>query len=115
MLDIVFFLVIAFAVIVTLYPFLYVVSVSISDGQAVARGDVLLWPKGFSLDAFKMVVEYEQLWISYGNTLFYTVFGTIAKYGLYLPGCLSPEQKAFFSAQEAEFLCGFHHVLFLGD
>ena len=69
-LDIVFFLVIAFAVIVTLYPFLYVVSVSISDGQAVARGDVLLWPKGFSLDAFKMVVEYEQLGISYGNTLF---------------------------------------------
>ena len=63
-LDIAFFLVIAFAVIVTLYPFLYVVSVSISDGQAVARGDVLLWPKGFSLDAFKMVVEYEQLWIS---------------------------------------------------
>lgn len=106
-LDIVFFLVIAFAVIVTLYPFLYVVSVSISDGQAVARGDVLLWPKGFSLDAFKMVVEYEQLWISYGNTLFYTVFGTIANMVFTCLSAYPLSKKHFFLRRKLNFFVVF--------
>lgn len=60
-LDVVIFALVALAVLVTAYPFLYVVSVSISDGAAVARGDVLLFPKGFSLDAFSMVLKYDQL------------------------------------------------------
>lgn len=63
-LDVVIFALVALAVLVTAYPFLYVVSVSISDGAAVARGDVLLFPKGFSLDAFSMVLKYDQLWVS---------------------------------------------------
>ena len=49
-LDVIIWVLVIFAVVVTLYPFLYVVSVSISEGSAVARGDVLLFPKGFSLD-----------------------------------------------------------------
>ncbi|MBE5788944.1 MAG: carbohydrate ABC transporter permease [Clostridiales bacterium] len=76
-LDIVIWILVILAVLVTAYPFLYVLSVSISDGAAVARGDVLLFPKGFSLDAFGMVTKYDQLWISYRNTFFYTVIGTL--------------------------------------
>ena len=77
-LDVIIWVLVIFAVVVTLYPFLYVVSVSISEGSAVARGDVLLFPKGFSLDAFSMVTTNKQLWISYGNTFFYTIVGTLA-------------------------------------
>ena len=53
-LDVIIWVLVLLAVAVTLYPFLYVLSVSISDGGAVARGDVVLLPKGFSLDAFGM-------------------------------------------------------------
>ena len=77
LLDIVIWIIVAFAVVVTLYPFLYVVSVSFSDGGAVARGEVYLFPKGFSLETFKTVMAYKQLWMAYGNTAFYTVLGTV--------------------------------------
>ena len=77
MLDVVIWAIVLFAVCVTLYPFLYVVAVAFSDGTAVARGDVYLLPVGFSLDTFKMVMGYSQLWVAYKNTLIYTFFGTI--------------------------------------
>lgn len=77
LLDIVVWIVTAFAVIVTAYPFLYVVSVAFSDGAAVARGEVYLFPVGFSLDTFKMVMNYDQLWVAYGNSILYTIVGTV--------------------------------------
>ena len=77
LLDIVITILVIFAVLVTLYPFLYVVSVAFSDGAAVARGDVMLFPVGFSLETFKMVMGYSQLWVAYKNTVIYTFFGTI--------------------------------------
>lgn len=64
------------AVVVCVYPFLYVVSVSISSGEAVNKGLVTLLPVDLNFDALKRVLNYPQLWISYGNTFFYTVVGT---------------------------------------
>ena len=60
------------AVLVCVYPFLYVVSVALSSGEAVNKGLVTLLPVDLNLDAMKTVLKYEQLWISYGNTIFYT-------------------------------------------
>lgn len=77
LLDIVVWIIAALAVIVTAYPFLYVVSVAFSDGAAVARGEVYLFPVGFSLDTFRMVMNYDQLWVAYGNSIFYTIVGTV--------------------------------------
>lgn len=65
------------AVVVCLYPFIYVISVSISSGEAVNKGLVTFLPVDLNFDALKRVLEYEQLWVSYGNTIFYTVVGTI--------------------------------------
>ncbi|MFI3237054.1 MAG: carbohydrate ABC transporter permease [Lachnospiraceae bacterium] len=60
-----------------LYPFLYVVSSSLSSGNMVSQGAVVLWPKEFTLDAYKIVVEDALFWKSYANTFFFTIFGTI--------------------------------------
>lgn len=65
------------AVIICLYPFIYVVSVSISSGEAVNRGLVTLLPVDLDFEALNRVLEYKQLWTSYGNTFFYTVVGTV--------------------------------------
>lgn len=96
-----------FAVVVTLYPFLYVVSVSISEGSAVARGDVLLFPKGFSLDAFSMVTTNKQLWISYGNTFFYTIVGTLANVVFTCLGAYPLSRSHFFLRRPMNFYVAF--------
>ena len=66
-----------FAFIITLYPFLYILSVSISDAQAVYAGEVFLLPKDITFAGYEQVLTEEGLWTAYGNTIFYTVVGTI--------------------------------------
>jgi len=61
---------------VTLYPFLYVVSMSVSDVIHVVAKDVYFLPKGFSFDGYEMLVQNKTLWTSYGNTIYYTLVGT---------------------------------------
>ena len=58
------------------YPLILVVSSSVSDPVAVASGEVLLFPKGFSLDGYKRVFQDDNIMLGYANTLFYTVVGT---------------------------------------
>ncbi|PWW02390.1 carbohydrate ABC transporter membrane protein 2 (CUT1 family) [Paenibacillus cellulosilyticus] len=60
----------------SLYPFLYVVSASVSLPHNVVTGKVLLWPKGFTFDSYKEVLGNSDIWMAYSNTIFYTVVGT---------------------------------------
>lgn len=63
-------------IVVILYPLIYVVSSSFSSGEAVSTGKVLLWPVDFSLQGYKAVFAYKQVWVGYRNTIFYTLVGT---------------------------------------
>lgn len=67
----------AFVLIITLYPFLYVISASVSDPGALNRGEVWLWPKGFTLVSYRTVVFTKELWVDYYNTVWYVVVGTL--------------------------------------
>lgn len=67
---------VAFAFFVTLYPFVFVLSMSISDPVAVVRREVFLLPKGFSLDAYRTVLNDPVVLQSYYNTIWYTGVGT---------------------------------------
>lgn len=60
-----------------LYPLYFVVIASFSDANAVNRGDVLFWAKGFSLDAYKSVLQDSRILNGYKNTIIYTVGGTL--------------------------------------
>jgi len=62
--------------IICLYPFLYMLFLSISDVKAVIAGKVLFYPIGFDLNAYKVIMTYPNFFISYWNTIFYTVAGT---------------------------------------
>ncbi len=62
---------------VILYPLIYVVSASFSDGAAVIAGRVWLWPVNPSLFAYEKVFSYPLIWSGYGNSLFYAVVGTL--------------------------------------
>lgn len=62
---------------ITMYPFLYVLLASLSDPTRVAmhRG-LLLIPLGFTLDAYKAVLDNPMIGTGYQNTIFYVVAGT---------------------------------------
>ncbi|MNI00959.1 L-arabinose transport system permease protein AraQ [compost metagenome] len=62
-----------FLIIIMIYPMVYVFSASISSNALVASGDVLLWPKEVTLLAYRLLVSNPDLWISYWNTLRYTI------------------------------------------
>lgn len=75
--DIVVYVITTFLVVGVLYPLVLVLSNSVSDPMYVAAGEVLLFPKGFTLDGYKAVFENKRIMIGYANTIFYTVVGTI--------------------------------------
>ncbi len=61
---------------ITLYPLYLIVISSVSDPDAVLAGEVLFWPKDFSLMGYQAVFEYDELWTSYLNAIYYTLVGS---------------------------------------
>jgi putative aldouronate transport system permease protein len=61
---------------VILYPLIYCVSASLSGANAFVSGKVSFLPVDFSLAAYKFILREPEIWIAYGNTVFYTAGGT---------------------------------------
>jgi len=59
-----------------LYPVVYAISASISGKMAYEFGDVVLFPKDMNFEVYRYLLNNKTFWLSYINTLFYTVFGT---------------------------------------
>lgn len=59
------------------YPLILVLSNSVSSPEMVASGQVLFFPKGFTLDGYKAVFEDSSILTGYANTIFYTVVQTL--------------------------------------
>ena len=70
----------------TLYPFIYIFSASISSGFAVSSGQVVFLPKEITFSAYEKVLSDVVFWKSYGNTFFYTIFGTLVSLSIIIPG-----------------------------
>ncbi|MCL2707668.1 MAG: carbohydrate ABC transporter permease [Defluviitaleaceae bacterium] len=62
--------------IVFLYPLLNVVAVSFSSSDAFASGKVWLLPVKPTLEFYDMLLRIQQIWVGYGNSIFYTAAGT---------------------------------------
>ncbi|MFI3115817.1 MAG: carbohydrate ABC transporter permease [Clostridia bacterium] len=71
------YIVLALGGIASFYPFIYVLSSSLSSGNAVIRGLVTLLPVEFTTDAYSYVLDDTVFWTSYGNTFYFTFFGTL--------------------------------------
>ena len=63
--------------IVTLYPFLYLVSQSFTSEQAIIAGHTGLIPEGFNIDTYKYVLTHDNFLGYYKNTVVYSVLGTV--------------------------------------
>ena len=76
-----------------LYPLVYALSASISAGADVLAGKVLLFPIGFQIDAISAVIHNKSFWISYSNTFFVTLYGTVYCMGLSILGAYALSKK----------------------
>lgn len=70
-------IVLAILFLVILYPLWFVVIASVSNQTSVSAGEVILWPKGLTVEGYKRVLENADFYIGMGNTIFYTVVGTV--------------------------------------
>ena len=105
--DLIVALFLCFAVVVCVYPFLYVVSVALSSGEAVNKGLVVLFPVDLNLDAMKKVLNYKQLWTSYGNTIYYTIVGTIFNIVFTCLAAYPLSRRRFFLRKPLNFMLAF--------
>ncbi|CAN7262403.1 carbohydrate ABC transporter permease [Paenibacillus sp. LjRoot153] len=76
-----------------LYPFVYVLSASLSSGDAVVSGKVLLLPVNINLEAYVKVLMQKSIWVAYANTLYYTVVGTLVSLFLTICGAYPLSKK----------------------
>ncbi|UUZ86185.1 hypothetical protein LJK88_23880 [Paenibacillus sp. P26] len=60
----------------TLYPFLYMISVSLSSDVYVIKNEISLLPKGLNIKAYEVVLRDPRIWTSYRNTVLYVLVGT---------------------------------------
>ncbi|MDD6884788.1 MAG: carbohydrate ABC transporter permease [Eubacteriales bacterium] len=75
----------AMAFVVIVYPLVFVLSASFSSPKAVASGEMLLLPKGVTLQGYRQIFQYQEIWTGYANTLFYTVLGTMINLFVTIP------------------------------
>lgn len=83
----------ALVLLVVLYPLVYIVSCSFSEPAEVALGNVILFPKGFTLEGYSYILDYDDIWLGYRNTIFYTIFGTIMNLIVTLPAAYALSRK----------------------
>lgn len=81
--------------IIVLYPLIYVISASFSDPYKVSSGEMWLLPKGFTLEGYKRLFNYNEIWLSYLNTIYYTVIGIAFNLAVTLPCAYSLSRKDF--------------------
>ncbi|OAS15119.1 carbohydrate ABC transporter permease [Paenibacillus oryzisoli] len=91
----------------TLYPFLYVISASLSSSEAVLSGDVVLFPKEWTLQAFRQVLTESGIWRAYGNTVFYTIDATCLQMVFTIMGAYPLSKKRFMGRTPISFFIAF--------
>jgi len=75
--DIILYVIAAVIMVIVLYPLLFTVSASFSDPSKVLNGQVWLLPKGANIEAYANILKNDKIWSGYGNSILYTVVGTV--------------------------------------
>lgn len=90
-----------------LYPVIYAFSASISGKVAYESGKVILLPKDINFQVYKLIYNDKAFWISYINTLFYTVFGTAWSMFISIMGAYALSKKRLLFRRKFNFFVVF--------
>lgn len=83
-LDTIFTIVIIVVFVVTLYPFLNSLAISLNDSNDTLRGGITLYPREFTIQNYKLVFTNPKIWKAYLVTISRTIIGTVG--GLLVTG-----------------------------
>ncbi|WOO35921.1 carbohydrate ABC transporter permease [Anaerocolumna sp. AGMB13020] len=64
-------------ILAVIYPLWFIIIASFSNPADVANGNVWVWPKKWILDGYRELFKQTAIWRSYGNTIIYTITGTL--------------------------------------
>ncbi|GAA0420713.1 carbohydrate ABC transporter permease [Virgibacillus salarius] len=81
------------ALLIVLYPLIYIISASISNPSAVNTGEMWLFPKEITLEGYKLIFQNDDIWRGYLNTILYTVLGTVINLGVTIPAAYALSRK----------------------
>ena len=87
------------------YPLWYTTIASFSDVNAVAMGKVVLLPKGLNLSAYDLLIHTKNIWTSYGNTIFYSIVGTVLSMFLMSTGAYVLSKREIFGHKFLTWFC----------
>lgn len=86
-LDIVSVTVIILIFVLTLYPFLNSLAISLNDSNDTMRGGITIYPREFTLRNYELIFTNQKIWSAYIVTIARTVIGTVG--GVFITGMLA--------------------------
>lgn len=85
-----------FALVVVLYPLIYIISASISSPRSVNSGEMWLYPIEITFSGYQMIFQNSEIWRGYLNTIIYTGLGTFINLAVTIPAAYALSRKDFF-------------------
>lgn len=105
-------IIIAFAI-VCLIPFILVISSSFTKETSIIQNGYNLWPKEFSVDAYKLLFASNTIGPAYGVTIFVTAVGTLISMLITSAAAYALSCKQFYNRGKVAFFIYFT-MLFSG-
>lgn len=93
--DAINFIILTFIFLIVAYPLYFIIISSFSNPKAVASGEVVFYPMGFTLDGYKEVFKNTQVITGFLNSLFYTVCGVLLNLAVTLPTAYALSRDKF--------------------
>lgn len=94
--DIVNIVLMAIFLFVMFYPLYFTIIVSFSDINQVGLGRVYLYPRGFTVGAYRNVFINQSIWIGYRNSILYTVSYTLIGLFITIPTAFVLSKRELF-------------------
>lgn len=86
----------AIALVITMYPLIYIISASISDPVYVNSGQMVLFPKGITFEGYELIFRNKDIWTGYMNTIIYTALGTFINLIVTIPAAYALSRPEFY-------------------
>lgn len=85
-----------FALLIVLYPLIYIISASISDPTVVNSGNMWLFPKDITFEGYRVIFQNDSIWRGYMMTIIYTVLGTAINLAVTIPAAYALSRQDFY-------------------
>jgi putative aldouronate transport system permease protein len=91
--NLIIFIVLMLVIVITLYPIIYMVSVSLSKDIYVLKNQITLLPKGFNIKMYQLVLSDKRIFTAYRNTIIYVLTGTALSMVVTIGGAFALSKK----------------------